>query len=122
MLLIAVWAMLWLSQAYAGCCEPHARRHHTQISPAMEIHAIVRSENEGCDHPQEPTCPQTLVEKLPIASAQIGAVADGKLTQVVLRKHAPRMPVDTARSRNDRAGDPPLATGRAYLLLQRLLI
>jgi len=49
MLLIALWAMLWVSQAFAACCGPHGGMHHQSTNPGVEIHAIVQSEHERHD-------------------------------------------------------------------------
>ncbi len=119
MLLIVVWTMLWVSQAYAGCCGPHGGTHHQSMNPVMEMHAIVQSEH---DDPQEPCCPQTLDEKLPIASAQPGIVDDGRLAQPTLLQQAPPMLFEPHHTGNDRMPVSPGPPDRVYLRLQRFLI
>ncbi len=122
MLLIALWTMLWVSQAYAACCGPHAGMHHESMNPVMEMHAIVQSEHEGRDDPQEPPCPQTLDEKLAITSAQPGIVDDGRLVQPALLQRAPPMLFEPPRAGNDLVPDSPGPPDRMYLRLQRFLI
>ena len=121
-LLIALWAMLWVSQAYAACCGPHGGTHHQSMNPVMEMHAIVQSEQQGCNDPQEPCCAQMLDEKLPIASAQPGVVDDGRLAQPTLLQRAPPMLFEPHRAGNDRIPDSPGPPDRVYLRLQRFLI
>ena len=120
MLLIAVWAMLWVSQAYAACCNPHGGRYHPPASAAMEVHAFVQ--HERCNDPQEPPCPQTLDEKLPIAGVQSATVNDGRLAQPALLQPASPMLLEAHRAGNDRVPDPPDPPDRVYLRLQRFLI
>lgn len=122
MLFIAVWAMVLVSQAYAACCDPHGGRHHPPASLAMEAHAIVQSEHERCDDPQEPCCAQMLDEKLAIPSAQPGIVDDGRLAQPALVRQAPPILFEAHRARNDRVPDTPGQPDRVYLRLQRFLI
>jgi len=122
MLLIAVWTMLWVSQAYAACCGPRAGTHHQSMNPLMEMHAIVQSEHEGCNDPQEPCCPQMLDEKLPIAGAQPGIVDDGRLAQPALLQRAPLLLFEPYHTGNDRIPDSPGPPERVYLRLQRFLI
>ena len=122
MLLIVVWTMLWVSQAYAACCGPHSGSHHESMNAAMEMHAIVRSEHVGCNDPQEPCCRQMLDEKLPIANAQPGLVDDGRLAQPVLLQRAPPLLFELPRAGNDRIPDSPDPPDRPYLRLQRFLI
>lgn len=122
MLLILVWTLLWVSQAYAACCGPHAGMHHESMIPIVEMHAIVQSEHEGCSDPQEPPCPQTLDEKLAIPSAQPGLVDDGRLAQPALLQQAPPMLFEAPRAGTDRIPDSPDPPDRVYLRLQRFLI
>jgi len=122
MLLIAVWAMFLVAQAYAACCDPHGGRYHPPASAAMEVHAFVQSEHEGCNEPQEPPCPQTLDEKLPIASVQLGIVDDGKLAQPAMPQLASPMLFEPHHTGNDRVPDSPGPPDRVYLRLQRFLI
>jgi len=122
MLLVVVWAMLWVSQAYAACCGPHGGMHHQSMVPVMEMHAIVQSEHEGCIDPQEPCCPQTLDGKLQIASAQPGIVYDGRLPQPALVQPGSPILVLPHRAGNDPLPDSPGPPDRVYLRLQRFLI
>jgi len=122
LLLILVWTMLWVSQAYAACCGPHGGMHQQSMIPAVEMHAIVQTEHEGCADPQEPCCPQMLDEKLPITGAQPGIVDDGRLAQPVVRQPSPPMLFEPHRAGNDRIPDTPDPPERVYLLLRRLLI
>lgn len=121
MLLIAAWAMLWVFQAYAACCDPHGGRPYPPASPAVEAHAMVQSEHEGCNDPQPP-CAQTLDENLPIASAQPGIVDEGRLAQPALLQPASPMRFEAHHNGNDRVPDSPGPPDRVYLRLQRLLI
>ena len=122
MLLIVVWTMLWVSQAYAACCGPHGGMHHQSMNPSMEMHAIVQSEHEGCNDPREPCCPQMVDEKLPIASVQSAVVDDGRLAKPALLQRAPPMLFEPHRAGNDRIPDSPGPQDRVYLRLQRFLI
>jgi hypothetical protein len=122
MFLIALWTMLWVSQAYAVCCGMPAGVHHESMTPAMEMHAVMQSEHEGCGDPQEPCCPQMFEEKLAVASAQPGVTDDGRLAQPALLQRALPMRLDASRARNDRVPDPPGPPDRVYLRLQRFLI
>ncbi len=122
MLLIVVWTMLWVSQAFAACCGPHGVTRHQSTNPVMEMHAIVQSEHEGCNDPQAPCCPQMLDEKLPIAGVQSAAVDDGRLAQPALLQLASPMLFEAHRAGNDRVPDSPGPPDRVYLRLQRFLI
>lgn len=122
MLLIAVWAMLWVFQAYAACCGRYGGTHHQSMNPVMEIHAIVQSEHERCIDPQEPCCTQMLDEKLPIASVQPGIVDDGRLAQPALLQQASPMLFEPHHTGDDRIPDSPGPPDRVYLRLQHLLI
>jgi len=122
MLLIVVWTMLWVSQAYAACCGPHGGAHHQSMNPVMEMRAIVQSEHEGCNGPQEPCCPQMLDGKLPIASVQPGIVDDGRLAQPALLQQALPMLFEPHPTGDVRIPDSPGPPDRVYLRLQRFLI
>jgi len=122
MLLIALWTMLWVSQAYAACCGLHIGMHHESMNPGMEMHAIVQSEHEGCNDPREPCCSQMLDEQLPIASAQPGIVDDGRLAQPALLQRTPPLLFEPPRSAYERMPDSPGPPDRVYLRLQRFLI
>lgn len=122
MLLVAIWTILWVSQAYAACCNPHGGSHHPSMNPVTEMHAIVQSEHEGYNDPQEPPCPQTLDEKLPIASAQPGIVDDGRLAQPALLQLASPLLFQAHHTGIDRIPDSPGPPDRVYLRLQRFLI
>jgi hypothetical protein len=122
MLLIALWTMLLVSQAYAACCGSHGGMHHGSMLPVAEIHAIVQSEHEACNDPQEPYCPPIVDEQVPIASAQPSLVDDGRLAQAALVEHAPPMLFEAPRAGTDRIPDSPGPPDRVYLRLQRILI
>lgn len=122
MLLIALWSMLWVSQAYAACCGSHTGMQHESMSPAMEMHAIVPSEHEGCNDPQEPCCPQMLDALLPIASAQSVIVDNGRLAQPALPQRTLPLLFEPHRAGNDLVPDSPGPPDRMYLRLQRFLI
>ena len=122
MLLIGLWTMLWLSQAYAACCGAHGGMDHRPMPPDVEMHALVQSALEGCSDPQEPCCPQVVDEALGLASAQPGIVDDGRLAQPSLLQRSPPMLFEPHRAGNDRVPDAPGPPQRVYLLLRRLLI
>lgn len=122
MLLIVVWTMLQVSQAYAACCGPHGGTYHRSMNPVMQMHAIVQSEHERCNDPQEPCCAQMLDEKPAIPSAQPGIADDGRLAQPALLRQAPLILFEAHRARNDRVPDLPGQPDRVYLRLQRFLI
>lgn len=126
MLLIAVWTMLLVSQAYAACCGPYGGMpvgaHHESMPPSIEMHAIMQSEHEGCDDSQLPCCPQMFEEKLAIAGTQPGVVDDGRLAQPALLQRVSPLLFEAHRARNDRVPDSPGPPGRIYLRLQRFLI
>jgi len=122
MLLIVVWTVLWASQTYAACCGPHAGTHHQSMYPVMEMHAIVQSEHEGCNEPQEPCCTQMFDERLPIAGVQPGIADDGRLAQPALLRRAPPMLFEPPRAGHDRIPNSPGPPDRVYLRLQRFLI
>ncbi len=88
----------------------------------MEVHAFVQSEHEGCNVPQDPPCPQTLDERLPIASVQAGSVDNVRLAQPALLKLASPMLFEPHHTGNDRVPDSPGPPDRVYLRLQRFLI
>jgi len=121
MLLIVMWSMLWVSQAYSACCGPHGGTHHPSMNPVMQMQAIVQSEHEGCNDPQEPCCPQMLDERRPIAGVQ-SAVDEGRLAQPVQQQQALPMLFEPYRLGNDRIPDSPGPPGRVYLRLQRFLV
>lgn len=122
MLLIAVWAMVLVFQAYAACCGPHGGTYHRSMNPVMQMHAIVQSEHERCNDPQEPCCAQMLDEKLAIPSAQPGIADDGRLAQPALLQRSPPMLFEPHHTGDDRVPDSPGPPDRVYLRLQRFLI
>lgn len=122
LLLAALWTMLWVSQAYAACCGPHGGTHPQPLNPAMEMHAIVQTEHEGCIDPQAPCCTQVLDEKFPIASAQPGIVDGSRPAQPALIVRSLPLLFELHRAGNVRMPDSPGPPDRVYLRLQRFLI
>jgi hypothetical protein len=114
--------MVWVSQAYAACCGPRGGTHQQSMPPVVEMHAMVPSTHGGCADPQEPCCPQTLGEKLPVTGGQPGVVDDGRLAQPAALQRSPPMLFEPHRAGNDRIPVTPDPPDRVYLLLQRLLI
>ncbi len=122
-LLIAVWAMFWLSQAYAACCDPHGRpRQSIESGAAMPSHAPAAQVD--CNGGHEPTCPVMLDEALPLAGAQFGYLDDGGFPQHLAPSPEATLPMRTALERvgDRRLPDSPGPPDRAYLRFRRLLI
>ena len=122
MLLIVVWTMLQVFQAYAACCGPHGGTPHQFMKPVMEVHAIVQSEHERCNDPQAPCCAQMLDEKRSIAGVLSAVVDDGRLTQPALLQRSLPMLFEPHHTGNDRVPDSPGPPDRMYLRLRRFLI
>ena len=122
MLLIVMWSVLWVSQAYAACCGPHGGTNHQAMNPVMQMQAIVQSEHEGCNDPQEPCCPQVLDERRPIAGVQTATVDESRLAQPVLQQQALRLLFEPYRPGTDRTFESPGPPDRVYLRLQRFLV
>ena len=123
-LLIAVWAMFWLSQAYAGCCNPHSGRPHQSMESGAAMHSHALAVQLDCGGGHEPACPVMLDEALPLAGAQLGFLDDGSFTQHLAPSSEPALPSRAARERaaNHRLPDSLGPPGRAYLRFHRLLI
>lgn len=122
LLLVLVWTMVWVSQAYAACCGSRSGTHRQSMIPAVEAHAIVPSAHEGCPDPQEPCRSQMVDENLPIGSAQPSVVDDGRFAGSVVLQRSPPLLLELPEAGNDRIPDAPDPSERAYLRLQRLLI
>lgn len=122
LLLMLMWTMVWVSQAYAACCGSRGGTRHQSMIPAVETYAMVPSAHEGCPDPQEPCCPQMVDENLPLGSALPGIVDDGRLAGSVVLQRSPPLLFELPEAGNDRIPDSPDPSDRAYLRLQRLLI
>jgi hypothetical protein len=121
-LLIAAWTLIWLSQAWAGCCDLRGGQFHRSPHSAAAIDAVALSEHAGCNDPQETRCPPVFDEAVPLVSAQPAAFGGADLGQSAPLPTASPMLIAQHRPWHDRIPDSPGPPGREYLRLQRLLI
>ena len=132
MLLIALWAMFSLSQAYAACCAPQGGQLHGMPESVALVHsmdAVGDTDHEDSDslpgdNSQPPSCPVVFDETAVPISAQAAPVAGDDFSRVlvlpapfVVREDA--VPRRTARGGAYLSLPPP---DPIYLHLQRFLI
>jgi hypothetical protein len=121
-LLIAAWTLLWLSQSWAGCCDPRGGQFHRSPNSAAAMDAVALSEHSGCNDPQGTPCPLVFDEVLPLASAQSAAAGGVDFLQLVSLPSSSPMFIVQRRPGYDRIPDSPGPPGDVYLRFQRLLI
>jgi hypothetical protein len=122
MLLVAAWTLLWLSQAWAGCCDPRGGQFHRSPNSGAAIYAVALSEHAGCNDPQEIPCPLVFDEAVPLVSAQPAALGGANLVQSAPLPTASPMFIVQRRPGHDRMPDSPGPPGDVHLRFQRLLI
>jgi hypothetical protein len=121
-LLIGAWTLFWLSQAWAGCCDPRGAQFHRSPDAATAIYAVADAEHVGCNDPQGTLCPLVFDEAVPLVSAHPAAFGGVDLAQSVPSPTASLMFILQHRPWIDRMPDSPGPPGDVYLRFQRLLI